>query len=408
MPTTAEHGGVQSTTVTQIQGRGRAVIASKSLKAGEIILKDSPVLLYSALPLNPRRGGAVYCSHCFKTLPNPNSPSALPCPLCSSSALFCSPACLSTALQSSHTPWACQTLTRLRNSPPLRTEELQVQARFLVAAYNLSRVSPSDFQRVLGLDGGWSGCQPDADAIFLHSLITSLCDGELTSFFTVEVTAALLAKDRANAFGLMEPFGDKGDRSVRAYGIYPNASFFNHDCLPNACRFDYVDSDSSGAAAANGSVCNTDVVVRLIHDVPQGREICLSYFPVNLKYSERQRRLKEDYGFTCTCDRCNVEANWSDNEEEEEAMEEDKDELMVDEDDGVKEGEGEESDFPHAYFFLRYMCNRENCWGTLAPLPPSNGTPSSVMECNVCGNLKKNDEEGGMDGDDALEEELVV
>lgn len=252
----------------------------------------------------------------------------------------------------------------------------------------------------MSLQGGPS---EDANAVFLHSLISSLCNGESISF-TLELTAALLAKDKLNAFGLMEPFGDKGERSVRAYGIYPNASFFNHDCLPNACRFDYVDSNNS----ADGS--NLDVVVRAIHDVSQGREVCLSYFPVNLKYSERQRRLKEDYGFTCTCDRCNVEAYWSDNEEEEEeAMEEDNDELMVDSDIGVKEvGEEEEedeSDFPHAYFFLRYMCTRENCWGTLAPLPPSNGAPSSVMECNVCGNLKRNDDGGGIDGDDALEEE---
>ncbi|KAK9999553.1 hypothetical protein SO802_019156 [Lithocarpus litseifolius] len=32
---------------------------------------------------------------------------------------------------------------------------------------------------------------------------------------------------------------------------------------------------------------------------------------------------------------------------------------------------------------------RENCGGTLAPLPPKDdGTASNIMECNVCGNLK--------------------
>ena len=48
-----------------------------------------------------------------------------------------------------------------------------------------------------------------------------------------------------------------------------------------------------------------------------------------------------------------------------------------------------DTDFPQAYFFIRYMCDRENCWGTLAPLPPKDdGTTSNIMECNVCGNLK--------------------
>ncbi|MBA0616502.1 hypothetical protein Godav_016545 [Gossypium davidsonii] len=192
----------------------------------------------------------------------------------------------------------------------------------------------------------------------------------------------------------MEPISlqQDGERSVRAYGIYPKASFFNHDCLPNACRFDYLDS-----APAQ----NTDMIVRMIHDVPVGREICLSYFPVNLNYSARQKRLTEDYGFTCDCERCKVEANWSDNEadviddngtveenEDEEIMEEDNDEQMV-----ASEGdEVGEADFPHAYFFVRYMCNRENCWGTLAPLPPSNDVQSKVLECNVCGNHKSEED----------------
>lgn len=223
---------------------------------------------------------------------------------------------------------------------------------------------------------------------------------------------ALLSRDKLNAFGLMEPVSSRdggggevdGERSVRAYGIYPRASFFNHDCLPNACRFDYVDSASDG---------NADIIVRMIHDVPQGREICLSYFPVNLNYANRQRRLMEDYGFVCDCDRCKVEANWSDEENEHnesgedddgdgEGMDEDADEQMSGSEAGI--AEEKETDFPHAYFFIRYMCNRKNCGGTMAPLPPSNGTPSDVMECNVCGQLRNADEEAEADGEEDMDE----
>lgn len=253
-------------------------------------------------------------------------------------------------------------------------------------------VSPSHFQTLLSLQG-----EPFLDdaSVFLHSVISSVCpSSNLRQFgFSVELTAALLAKDKLNAFGLMDPFDQDKERSVRAYGIYPRASFFNHDCLPNACRFDYVDSVSDFS--------NTNIVIRVIHDLPAGREICLSYFPVNLKYSERQQRLKEDYGFVCDCDRCNVEANWSDNEEEGEA-EMDHDVDDVDEDGDDDEGVDlettdcgmakENDDFPHAYFFMRYMCSRENCGGTLAPLPPVDALPSTVMECNVCGNLTNSED----------------
>ncbi|XVF62469.1 hypothetical protein PTKIN_Ptkin09bG0010500 [Pterospermum kingtungense] len=382
--------------LVEIEGRGRALVASQPLRAGQIVLKDSPILVYSALPLvKPQSSAsASYCGNCFRILTS--SENITPCPSCSHHHLFCSPGCLNKATTSSHSPWVCRALSCLRDCPPLVSQPLerQVQARFLIAAYNLALVSPSHFQVLLSLEG--QGSPSDAaTAQFLHSLISSLCPPPSLSI-SVDLTAALLAKDELNSFGLMEPASlqQDGQRSIRAYGIYPKASFFNHDCLPNACRFDYLDSASDR---------NADIIVRMIHDVPQGREICLSYFPVNLNYSTRQKRLAEDYGFTCDCDRCKVEANWSDNEadviddngdveeeEEEEVMDEDSDEQMVasESEHGAEAGD---TDFPHAYFFLRYMCNRENCWGTLAPLPPSDDAPSKVLECNVCGNLKNDD-----------------
>ncbi|KAL0441572.1 UNVERIFIED_CONTAM: Histone-lysine N-methyltransferase ASHR2 [Sesamum radiatum] len=382
--------------MVEIENRGRALVSCRPLKAGEIVLKDSPIVLYSAFPL-PAAGN--YCTHCFRTI-SPHSSTAVCCPHCSTASLFCSPECQSVALATSHTPFVCQALTRLRaaDSPVLQHHhDRHVQARFLIAAYNLAMVSPSRFQTLLSLQGE---VFVDDASVFLHSVISSVCPlSNLGQFgFSVELTSALLAKDKLNAFGLMEPFDQDKERSVRAYGIYPRASFFNHDCLPNACRFDYVDSASDFS--------NTDIVVRVIHDLPVGREICLSYFPVNLKYSERQQRLKEDYGFTCDCDRCNVEANWSDNEEEgegeidqeDEDMDEDADDDMGADLETTECGMAKENDdFPHAYFFMRYMCSRDNCGGTLAPLPPVDARPSTVMECNVCGNLSNCEE---MDGNE--------
>lgn len=362
--------------IAEIEGKGRGLIASQPIRAGEIVLRDSPILLYPALPQS-----LSYCCNCFKSLQNRGS--VVSCPSCCF-CLFCSPNCTKLALSSSHTAWVCRSLSRLREFPSLQTE-----VYFLIAAYNIAALFPSKFRILMSLQG----VNTDASiAASLHSLVASLSPPHIGEFpFSVELTAALLAKDKLNAFGLMEPLSveKSGERSVRAYGIYPKASFFNHDCLPNACRFDYVDADTEGN--------NTDIVIRAIHDILQGREICLSYFPVNENYSNRQKILFEDYGFTCACDRCKVEANWSDEDkegdanEEEVDMEEDSDEQM--EDTGVTEGDSG-ADFPHAYFFLRYMCDRNNCWGTLAPLPPSSdGTPSRIVECNVCGNFKNEDEE---------------
>ena len=404
--------------VEEIQGRGRGMVASQPLKAGQIVLTDSPMLMYSALPLvthslssSSSTSASGFCDHCFRTVPpflqGDSSSSTVLCPSCCHHR-FCSSSCLSKALNSSHSSWACQALFRLRANSPLLEQplELQVQARFLVAAYNLANVSPSNFQILLSLHGS-----PDdatiAAAQLLHPLISSLCSPAPINphnGFSLELTSALLAKDKQNAFGLMQPVSiDDGHRSVRAYGIYPYASFFNHDCLPNACRFDYVDTNPPDGGH------NTDIIIRMIHDVPQGREICLSYFPVNENYSSRQKRLMEDYGFTCNCDRCNVESNWSDNDAVEEDNVEDEEEVMDEEDqyenmaasDTDNNPHGDNNDFPHAYFFLKYMCDRPNCGGTLAPLPPQGDTPSNVMECNVCGKLKSDD---GLGTDKELDE----
>lgn len=400
--------------MAEIEGRGRGLVASQALRAGQIVLRDSPILLYSALPLINQSSFSsssysstsnMYCAKCFRSLQSSSSTSVVPCPCCSHHHVFCSQNCLSAALTSSHSPWVCQTLSRLQDCPSLVLQqpmERQVQARFLVAAYHLALFFPSQFQILLSLEGAPDA--PDTTAAqFLHSLISSLCPPHPPlEGFSVELTAALLAKDKFNAFGLMKPFSsrDDGQRSVRAYGIYPHASFFNHDCLPNACRFDYIDN-------APDHHNNTDIIVRVVHDVPQGREICLSYFPVNENYASRQRRLMEDYGFTCRCDRCEVEANWTDHEDDDivEEEEEEKDEPMdEDQHDQMASSQGQgDADFPHAYFFFRYMCDRENCWGTMAPLPPKDdATTSDILECNVCGNLKHDQVTDASGGEDEL------
>ncbi|TQD78193.1 hypothetical protein C1H46_036265 [Malus baccata] len=219
----------ESLRVTEIEGRGRGLVAAQPLRGGQIVLRDFPILLYSALSLiapSPQ----PYCQHCFKTLQKPQ-PQAQPqvCPLCSHH-VFCGPNCLSTALSSSHSPWACYALRLLRDSPsPLSGQPLerQVQASFLIAAYNLAAVSPSDFQILLSLQGqphDLADADTTAAARFLPSLISTLCAPHpvfLKQPFTVELSAALLAKDKLNAFGLMEPFTELSQRASRAYAIYP-------------------------------------------------------------------------------------------------------------------------------------------------------------------------------------------
>ncbi|XP_020217895.1 histone-lysine N-methyltransferase ASHR2 [Cajanus cajan] len=331
--------------VEEIGGKGRGVVAAQPLKAGQTLLTESPLIVYSASPLFSSPP-FKHCHHCFTIIPSHtiNPPS---CPSCSHH-LFCSQTCLNS---SSHSPWACKALTSLTNSTPLQQQpqERQVQARFVVAAHDLLLHTPSHINMLLSLQGTPDAAIIDA-ANFLHSLISPLFPPH--SQLSADLVAQLMAKDRLNSFCLMHPYSPHGpQRSIKAYTVYAKASLFNHSCLPNACRFDYVDTSEEH---------NTDIVVRLVEDVPEGKEVCISYIRVGRDYCTRKRILMEDYGFTCECDRCKIEASWG------------------------SQGEKENNDLPHVRFLRKHVCEKENCAGTMAPLPP----PSHVLECNFCGNFK--------------------
>lgn len=90
---------------------------------------------------------------------------------------------------------------------------------------------------------------------------------------------------------------------MRGTGIYPQASMINHDCLPNLARFDAFDS---GEVPPSAGLPSTRLQLRALHDIPAGEELTLSYFPLFWPWEERQQACQQQYGFTCTCLRCQV------------------------------------------------------------------------------------------------------
>ncbi|KAJ7559033.1 hypothetical protein O6H91_04G066500 [Diphasiastrum complanatum] len=369
--------------VVEVGGRGRAMVAAVPIAAGQVLLAESPLLLYidASAAASP---SPAFCDHCSRTLPS-LSPSIIPCPSCSQAA-FCSSACASAA---SHPPHVCQALRKLQSSAiDLHS---QTQLRFLIAAYNLVLAAPSLFQQLLQMEGS---SVIDSHAVFLHPFIQELVKSWPLQNVSVQLTGALLQKDNRNAFAIMAPSSEPGVRRVRAYALYSQASFFNHDCLPNACRFDYVDDPDKP---------NSSIFIRALHDISPGNEVCLSYFPINWNLAERRNRLLQDYGFECTCERCVVEDQWDDEGEghcntEEEDLHLGHSEHKGDEEMDDDDSENAADDFPHAMFFVKHLCPVEDCGGTMAPIPPEQLVEelgsgcSRSMECNMCGYLRTNEE----------------
>lgn len=121
----------------------------------------------------------------------------------------------------------------------------------------------------------------------------------------------------------------------------------NHECLPNAARFDYFDRGMQEAAVDTGAVtschhhhtwlpcmgdmrntcitgvtttasttpaspfpASTHMQLRMLHALPAGEEVVTSYFPLEWDWESRQSQCREQYGFACTCPRCQARRCW--------------------------------------------------------------------------------------------------
>ena len=151
------------------------------------------------------------------------------------------------------------------------------------------------------------------------------------------------------------------DSGYNKYGISmcPDASYFNHSCMPNAYK------------QSHGGV----ISIQALRDIPPGSEITISYVPLDYDRAARQTILMDYFGFHCACARCIAE------EEEEEG-------------DGVAcPGEGRDrSNIVEREEVIRFKERvHYECGGvfTVAGSPPptlgADCDVNSVYLCTVCG-----------------------
>jgi SET and MYND domain-containing protein len=211
---------------------------------------------------------------------------------------------------------------------------------------------------------------------------------------SLECITKLIEIESVNSYGLPAPLlpgaENEADRRLRGSGVYSLASRVNHECLPNVARFDDFDGASTTAPGSNAALS-----LRTLHALPAGEEITQSYFPLTWSFLQRQERCREQYGFICRCPRCTEEATWP---PEEQGAETPEDVALVKEMSnavltanmmdipGVTGKEKDLADAGYIHVFLfKYICPREGCGGTMAPLSQHQ---SHELQCNVCGNVR--------------------
>jgi hypothetical protein len=76
----------------------------------------------------------------------------------------------------------------------------------------------------------------------LYEIANHCLPPSITSTYDITTVQHTYLKDRNNSFAIMAPLSTADVRRVRGFALYPVASIFNHNCLPNIARFDDFDS----------------------------------------------------------------------------------------------------------------------------------------------------------------------
>lgn len=125
---------------------------------------------------------------------------------------------------------------------------------------------------------------------------------------TTDLIVNLASRASHNAFSI-RPEGDTdGEQSGEflGWGVWPEASFFNHSCRPNV-RKERLGRCWSFMVDAHGS-----------SEVEAEEQLCITYLggdEQDIDVNERRQRLLTQWGFWCSCNRCLTESRY-DHEEQ--------------------------------------------------------------------------------------------
>lgn len=205
---------------------------------------------------------------------------------------------------------AAQAVQQLRGSPHRGSKKGKKElARLLVASVDaglfsadvvsfqlnavLSRYTdPDQWLGTLALE---EDAQPYSSTTDLERHIASyyflslMLPDELAKIASAEMLRNVKGREVRNSFGIRS-LDDEGCEFF-GWGVWPSASYFNHNCDPN------TDKERVGRTW----------VFRAKRGIAADEEICISYLgkDMGILREERNALLKKTWGFECICQRCN-------------------------------------------------------------------------------------------------------
>lgn len=136
---------------------------------------------------------------------------------------------------------------------------------------------------------------PEHAQAYLHLL--AILPPSLLSQLRPDISHDLISRASHNAFSIRPPSSSDGEQSGEflGYGVWPEASFFNHSCAPNVSK----------------KRVGRQWTFTTSRDIAEGEELCITYLggdERDFDVQGRRKRLHDEWGFTCQCQKCIEEA----------------------------------------------------------------------------------------------------
>lgn len=262
--------------------RGRGLVATQPIMAGELIVECSPMA--AVVKSGKAPAGMSACKHCFALTPSDAERSPALCSSVCIAAFDAGPGSLLERVDLSQ-------LQELHQSQGRKFPLLIAQ----LLAGLLAQIKSGNVPKTWApLELCFAELEPEA----MRQIATeheALCQAfeaaDLTNSSTLQMLlplsryAQLLGAAQLNAFELQLSTG-----FAISCLLTPTASCFNHSCNPNVL------------VACGDSARNVAFVAGV--DIDSGCELCISYVDTEARWEDRRRLLLHKYGFECSCGRC--------------------------------------------------------------------------------------------------------
>uniref|UniRef100_A0A182MY56 SET domain-containing protein n=1 Tax=Anopheles dirus TaxID=7168 RepID=A0A182MY56_9DIPT len=259
---------------------GRYLVASRDLKAGEVIIETPPLIVGPCAETEP------VCVGCHSTFDAGST--ICRCEVCG--WRICSANCHGLTADGLHRQLECiplrdKAVEKLLTAASTIEQKLMYEALLTLRCMLLKGVDPARYGRILDMDPLNSVRQaiPKLWNRNHREIVRRIRSEWGFEEFSEEELHTICGVLEVNAF-------EVGQEPVKARALFPEACLLMHDCTPNTGHTDAPRTHQ--------------LTVRVLRDVGAGESLTLTYAYTLQGTLQRRQHLKDEKFFLCRCRRC--------------------------------------------------------------------------------------------------------